>query len=380
MDTEQEPAGAGLAVRGLRKRFGDVVALDGVDLRVRPGQLVGFLGPNGAGKTTTMRAIMRLVSTDGGTITYGGRPVGERQRRRIGYMPQERGLYMRMRAHDHVAYVGRLAGMRSATAAAAADRWLERVGLADRGHDPVESLSSGNQQRIQLVVALVHDPDLLILDEPFRGLDPVAARTLAALLTERAASGAGVVFSSHQLDLVQDLCEDVTIVSDGVTVATGKVAELRARAAWRVVRITWEDPEVRWTPPPALRGRAAGGSGVRRRWGGPVRRRGRGSGSGRGGGAGPGAVRGSGRIRPGGDRRSRRRGRPGVVDLRRAADAGGAVRGPRHRPPGRPWVATADPGRRCGCVRGWSARSPAARSRYSSGPAPGASPRCSSWS
>ncbi len=254
MDTEQEPAGAGLAVRGLRKRFGDVVALDGVDLRVRPGQLVGFLGPNGAGKTTTMRAIMRLVSTDGGTITYGGRPVGERQRRRIGYMPQERGLYMRMRAHDHVAYVGRLAGMRSATAAAAADRWLERVGLADRGHDPVESLSSGNQQRIQLVVALVHDPDLLILDEPFRGLDPVAARTLAALLAERAASGAGVVFSSHQLDLVQDLCEDVTIVSDGVTVATGKVAELRARAAWRVVRITWEDPEVRWTPPPALRG------------------------------------------------------------------------------------------------------------------------------
>ena len=251
-------------MRGLRKRYGDVVALDGVDLGVRPGQLVGFLGPNGAGKTTTMRAIMRLVSTDGGTITYGGRPVGERQRRRIGYMPQERGLYMRMRAHDHVAYVGRLAGMRSAAAGAAADRWLESVGLGDRRHDLVESLSSGNQQRVQLAVALVHDPDLLILDEPFRGLDPVAARTLAALLTQRAAAGAGVVFSSHQLDLVQDLCEDVTIVSDGVTVATGTVAELRARAAWRVVRITWEDPEVRWTPPPALRA-AAGG-----RWEAPV--------------------------------------------------------------------------------------------------------------
>ena len=128
----------------------------------------------------------------------------------------------------------------------------------------MESLSSGNQQRVQLAVALVHDPDLLILDEPFRGLDPVAARTLAALLTQRAAAGAGVVFSSHQLDLVQDLCEDVTIVSDGVTVATGTVAELRARAAWRVVRITWEDPEVRWTPPPALRA-AAGG-----RWEAPV--------------------------------------------------------------------------------------------------------------
>ena len=254
MVTGREPVSEALAVRGLRKRFGDVVALDGVDLHVNPGQLVGFLGPNGAGKTTTMRAIMRLVATDGGTITYGGLPVGAQQRRRIGYMPQERGLYMRMRAHDHVAYVARLAGMRSADAAAAADRWLERVGLGDRRHDLVESLSSGNQQRIQLAVALVHDPDLLILDEPFRGLDPVAARTLAALLTERAASGAGVVFSSHQLDLVQDLCEDVTIVSGGVTLAAGTVADLRASSAWRVVRITWEDPEVRWTPPARLRG------------------------------------------------------------------------------------------------------------------------------
>ena len=252
MDSRHEPSGEGLAVRGLRKRFGDVVALDGVDLRVRPGQLVGFLGPNGAGKTTTMRAIMRLVSVDGGSITYGGRPVDSQQRRRIGYMPQERGLYMRMRVHDHVAYVARLAGMFPAAAAAAADRWLERVGLADRRADLVESLSSGNQQRVQLAVALVHDPDLLVLDEPFGGLDPVAARTLAELLAQRAADGAGVVFSSHQLDLVQDLCEDVAVISGGATVAAGTVAGLRVRAAWRVVRIIWVDPEVRWRPPPAL--------------------------------------------------------------------------------------------------------------------------------
>ena len=245
-------AGDGLMARGLRKRYGDVVALDGADLRVRPGRLVGFLGPNGAGKTTAMRAILRLVALDGGSITWNGLPVGEQQRRRIGYMPQERGLYLRMSAHAHIAYVGRLAGMDAAAAGAAAGDWLERVGLADRGGDVVESLSVGNQQRVQLCVALVNDPDLLILDEPFGGLDPVAVAALAAILAERAARGAAVVFSSHQLDLVQDLCEDVTIIAGGVTVAAGTVAELRSQAARRIVRIAWEDPTVRWTPPEGL--------------------------------------------------------------------------------------------------------------------------------
>ena len=235
MDPSEGGAGEGLVVSGLRKRYGDVVALDGADLAVRPGQLVGFLGPNGAGKTTTMRAVMRMVAVDGGTVTYHGRPVGEQQRRRIGYMPQQRGLYMRMRAGEHVAYVGRLAGLGAAAADAAARRWLGRVGLGDEARRRIESLSSGNQQRVQLAVALVHDPELLILDEPFRGLDPVAVRTLAAILAERAAAGAGVVFSSHQLDVVQDLCEDVTIIAGGTTVAAGAVTELRAAAPWRVV-------------------------------------------------------------------------------------------------------------------------------------------------
>jgi len=257
MDPGDEAASEGLVVSGLRKRFGGVVALDGVDLRVRPGQLVGFLGPNGSGKTTTMRAVMRLVAVDGGTIRWGGRPVDEQQRRRIGYMPQERGLYMRMGAREHIAYVGRLAGLSAPAAAASAGDWLERLGLADRRDDLVESLSSGNRQRVQLAVALVADPDLLVLDEPFGGLDPVAARTLAGILTARAAAGAAVVFSSHQLDLVGDLCEDVTIIAGGATVASGGVAELRARTPRRVVRITWEDPAVRWAPGPRLR---AGGA------------------------------------------------------------------------------------------------------------------------
>ncbi len=257
MHLDEAPAGAaatgeGLVVRGLHKRFGEVVALDGVDLSVRPGQLVGFLGPNGAGKTTTMRAILRLLSVDAGSITWEGRLIGEEQRRRIGYMPQERGLYTRMRTHEHIAYIGRLAGLSAADADAAADSWIEQVGLADRRDDLIESLSGGNQQRIQLAVALVNDPALLILDEPFGGLDPVAAAALQDILTERAENGAGVVFSSHQLDLVQDLCEDVTIIANGVTVAAGTVRELRSRATRRIVEIAWDDPEARWTPPAGL--------------------------------------------------------------------------------------------------------------------------------
>lgn len=235
-------------MQGLRKRFDKQIALDGVELRVYPGQLVGFLGPNGAGKTTTMRAILRLVSVDGGSITWDGLPVGEEQRRRIGYMPQERGLYTRMAVHEHVAYIGRLAGFAAADADAAARYWVARVGLADRCDDLVESLSGGNQQRVQLAVALVNDPALLVLDEPFAGLDPLASRMLRHILAEQAADGAAIVFSSHRLDQVEDLCDDVTIISRGTTVATGTVEELRRRPARRIVEIRWDDPSARWTP------------------------------------------------------------------------------------------------------------------------------------
>ena len=245
---------------GLRKRFGEQLALDGVELRVSPGQLVGFLGPNGAGKTTTMRAILRLVSVDGGSITWDGQPVGEEQRRRIGYMPQERGLYTRMAVHEHVAYIGRLAGLAAADADAAARYWVARVGLADRSDDLIDSLSGGSQQRVQLAVALVNDPALLVLDEPFAGLDPLAARMLRHILAEHAADGAAIVFSSHRLDQVQDLCDDVTIISRGATVAAGAVEELRRRPARRVVEIRWDDPSARWTPSSGLLAHDAAGA------------------------------------------------------------------------------------------------------------------------
>ena len=232
----------GLRVDGLYKRFGDIDALRGVDLKVPRQQLVGFLGPNGAGKTTTMRGILGLVAMDAGSVTWDGRPMTEDDRRHVGYMPQERGLYPGMRVHEHIAYIGRLAGLDRETADRRANEWADRVGLTDRGNDLIQELSSGNQQRVQLAVALVHEPELMILDEPFAGLDPVAVSMLSDVMAEQVEKGASVVFSSHQLVLVQDLAEHVTIVSGGETQATGTVADLRNRSTHRELEIHWAGP------------------------------------------------------------------------------------------------------------------------------------------
>ncbi|HET9259920.1 MAG TPA: ATP-binding cassette domain-containing protein [Acidimicrobiia bacterium] len=222
-----------LAVHDLHKSFGDIRALQGCTFTVRPGEMLGFLGPNGAGKTTAMRIIFRLIKPDTGTVTWKGTPISEDDLLRFGYMPEQRGLYPKMRAGDHLAYLGRLHGMNKAAARSAAEMWLARFGLGDRMGDPVESLSHGNQQRVQLIASLVHDPDLLVLDEPFSGLDPIAVETMSDVLLEQAAAGKAVVFSSHQLDLVEDLCEQVAIVNAGVVVVSGNVQDLKDAAPMR---------------------------------------------------------------------------------------------------------------------------------------------------
>lgn len=254
---------SGLRAGGLHKRFGDTVALDGVDLAVEPGGMLGFLGPNGAGKSTTMRAIMRMVTVDAGDVTWDGRPIDDATRRRFGYMPQERGLYDRMKLHEQIVYFGRLAGVEEAVADRRASELLDRVGLGDRRDDEVQELSTGNKQRVQLAVALVHEPICLILDEPFAGLDPIAVDTLREVIGEQTAAGVAVVFSSHQLDVVQDLCRDVIIVDRGRTVADGAVDEIRARSERRQLRIEWASPDDStdaWTPAAALvRGAVADG-------------------------------------------------------------------------------------------------------------------------
>ncbi len=241
-------APGGLRIVDISKRYGSIQAVDGLTIDVPRGSLIGFLGPNGSGKTTTMRAVVGMVSLDRGTITWDGAPVDDSVRTRIGYMPQERGLYARMKVREQVVYFGRLAGLSRSAAGERADHWLERVGLADRTESLVQELSGGNQQRVQLAVSLVHDPELLILDEPFAGLDPVAAETMREIIAERAAAGISVLFSSHQLDLVEDLCEDVVIIAEGRQVAAGAIAELRAASPTRWLRVRWTDPVEQWRP------------------------------------------------------------------------------------------------------------------------------------
>ncbi|HTT87850.1 MAG TPA: ATP-binding cassette domain-containing protein [Acidimicrobiales bacterium] len=235
-----------LELEGLTRRFGSITALDDLSFSVPSGRVVGFLGPNGAGKTTTMRAIFGLTDLDAGTVRWGGAPVGEAARSQFGYMPEERGLYPGMRVAEQLAYLGRLYGMAPSDAAASAGRWLARLGVAERAQDKVESLSHGNQQRVQLAAALVHDPEVLILDEPLAGLDPVGIDAIGEVLVEQARAGRGVLFSSHQLDLVEELCEDVVIIDHGRLVTRGSVDELETSGSRRLVVRVEGDRQGRW--------------------------------------------------------------------------------------------------------------------------------------
>jgi ABC-2 type transport system ATP-binding protein len=226
------------------KRYGDVSALARCTFRVHPCRLTGFVGPNGAGKTTAMRVILGLVAPDAGLVSWRGHPVTAADRRRFGYMPEERGLYPKMRVADQLAFLGRLSGLSAAAAAREADRWLDALGLADRKASRLDDLSHGNQQRVQLAAALVHAPDLLVLDEPFSGLDPIAMDSMSALLGGIARDGAAVLFSSHQLDVVEHLCEDVVVIDSGHVVLTGELDKIRDAAPDRYVEVTVTgDPE-----------------------------------------------------------------------------------------------------------------------------------------
>ncbi|MFC4017856.1 ABC transporter ATP-binding protein [Micromonospora sp. GCM10011542] len=217
-----------LRLDGVDRSFGDRQVLKNVSFEVAAGRMTGFVGANGAGKTTTMRIILGVLAPDAGTVSWDGAPLTRQHRQRFGYMPEERGLYPKMTTREQVVYLGRLHGMDAAAARRATDTLLERVGLGERGDDLLETLSLGNQQRAQIAAALVHDPEVLVLDEPFSGLDPLAVDTVVAVLRERAAAGVPVLFSSHQLDVVERLCDDLVIIADGVVRAAGSRQQLRA--------------------------------------------------------------------------------------------------------------------------------------------------------
>ena len=236
-----------LSIDGLTHDFGERRALDGVTFEVRPGRLTGFIGANGAGKTTTMRAIMGVLHPDAGRVTLGGEPLTLARRRRFGYMPEERGLYPQMKVADQLVYLGRLLGVPKAEAVTRVDALLADLGLTERAGDVLHTLSLGNQQRAQVAAALVHEPDVLILDEPFSGLDPLAMDTMALRLRERAERGVPVLFSSHQLDLVERLCDELVLIHAGRVVAAGSAEQLREQRAGRRYRVSVAGSSG-WTP------------------------------------------------------------------------------------------------------------------------------------
>jgi ABC-2 type transport system ATP-binding protein len=231
-----------LEINGLSKRYGDINAVSGVSFTVPRGRIVGFVGPNGAGKSTTMRSIFGLVAPDQGSISWDGQPVDASTLDRFGYMPEQRGLYPKMPIGRQVGFFAELKGLDGTTAREQAEGLLGDLGLGDRLNDPLEKLSHGNQQRVQLAVSLVSRPELLVLDEPFNGLDPVAVVTLQQVLAREIERGAGILFSSHQLDLVERLCDDVVMIVDGTIRAAGPVTEVRRSAGIRTVTVEIDQP------------------------------------------------------------------------------------------------------------------------------------------
>lgn len=225
-----------LAVNHLTKCYGDFTAVDDLSFVVQRGEIFGLLGPNGAGKTTTIRMIMDIFKADSGTIEVLGAPPGQTLHQ-IGYLPEERGLYQEQQISEMLVFLAQLKGLSRREAQHQTARWLERVELADRAKDKVNSLSRGMQQKLQIAASFVHDPTLLILDEPFQGLDPVNVALVKAIMREEQAAGKSVVLSAHQMNLVEELCDRILLINRGRRVLYGTLADIKREYAPDVVRV-----------------------------------------------------------------------------------------------------------------------------------------------
>mgnify|MGYP001562128766 CR=1 FL=1 len=229
-----------LKVVNLRKEFDTVVAVDGVSLEVQRGELFGLLGPNGAGKTTTIRTVLNIIRPDSGEITFDGKPFSPEMWNIIGYLPEERGLYKKSKIISVILYFASLKGLSANEATPLAERWLERFGLKDAGHRKVEELSKGNQQKIQLIAALIHKPQLLILDEPFSGLDPVNQILLKDILMEVRQQNTAVIFSTHQMEQVEKMCDNICLINKGKIVLGGALRDVKKKYGTNSVHLEFE--------------------------------------------------------------------------------------------------------------------------------------------
>ena len=236
-----------LVLDKVSKHFGRITALAGVSFSVEPGRIFGLLGANGAGKTTAMRIVLDILRADSGSVTWQGRANTELPRRTWGYLPEERGLYLRMRVIDELRFFASLYGVSETDATARIDEWLERFRIPEHRERKVEELSKGNQQKIQFIAAILHDPEVLIMDEPFTGLDPVNVQLLKEAFLAMRDRGKTLIFSTHQMEQVEELCESIAIIDRGRVVVSGSVRDVKRRMGRQVVRLaTADDGDQGW--------------------------------------------------------------------------------------------------------------------------------------
>ncbi len=225
---------------GVRKSYGGYAAVDGISFSIPPAHIFGLLGPNGAGKTSTIRMMIGITSPDSGVVRLFGEPLRRRALRRVGYLPEERGLYRRMTVGANLVFLGQLAGLSVATSKERIDAWTKRLGIADWVDRRVEELSKGMQQKIQFIAALLHDPDLIVMDEPFAGLDPVNTMQLKDVLVGLRAAGKSILFSTHRMDQVEKLCDSICLINRGKAVLQGSLSEVKNGNGRRFVQIDYE--------------------------------------------------------------------------------------------------------------------------------------------
>lgn len=241
MNPSASPSAPILAIRGLRKTYGDVQAVRAVDLNIPRGSIYGFLGPNGAGKTTTIRSIMNIIVPDGGEILFDGVPLTRERLDRIGYLPEERGLYRKMTCLDQLVFLGQLKSLERGDARKRGARWLERMGLAEWADRKVDALSKGMQQKVQLAATFMFDPDLVILDEPFSGLDPLNVEVMRDIIREEHARGCTIIFSTHMLAQAERLCDHICLIDGGEVVVDGTIDAVRDRFPQDSVRAAYPE-------------------------------------------------------------------------------------------------------------------------------------------
>jgi ABC-2 type transport system ATP-binding protein len=237
----------GLTVEHINKSFGQLHVINELSMEVKEGSIFGFLGPNGAGKTTTMRMILDIIRPDSGSITWNGKDMREMPRHNLGYLPEERGLYPKVEVQEQLVFLARLNGLSKSAALEQLGEWLERFDIPQYRNVKVEELSKGNQQKIQFLATILHDPLILIMDEPFSGLDPVNANLLKEAFLEMHRRGKTMIFSTHQLEQVEELCEDVLIIDQGQTIIRGSVREVKRQEGRNVARLKLDnDAEALW--------------------------------------------------------------------------------------------------------------------------------------